>query len=60
MAKLRVEYIVTLVEFIEWPDDEIQNLNYENLTSNLDMDKSSECTYGDIVHLEKDGEEFYF
>ena len=60
MAKLRVEYEVKLVQFIDWPDDELKDLNYENLHSNMDMNKSSECEYGDISHIEKDDEEFYF
>ena len=60
MAKLRVEYEVKLVQFIDWPDDELNDLNYENLHCNLDMNKSQECEYGDITHIEKNDEEFNF
>ena len=60
MAKLRVEYEVKLVEFIDWPDDEMDDLNYENLHCNLDMNKSVECEYGDIVYMENDEGEFHF
>jgi hypothetical protein len=49
-----------LVQYIDWPENEIADLNYENLHCNLDMDKSSECEYGDITHIEKDGKEFNF
>ncbi len=60
MAELRVEYTVKLVEFIDWPDDELNNLNYENLKCNLNINNSSECEYEDITHIEKDDEEFIF
>lgn len=60
MAKLRVEYEVKLVQFFDWPDDELEDLTYENLQCNLDMNKSSECVNGDIIHIEKNDEEFYF
>ncbi len=60
MAKIRVEYDVKLVEFIDWPDEEMDNFNYENLHCNLDMNKSSECEIGDITSIEKNDEEFYF
>ena len=60
MAKLRVEYEVKLVQFIDWPDDELADLNYENLHANLDMNKSTECEYEDITHIEKDDKEFNF
>lgn len=60
MAKIRIEYEVTLVEFIDWPDNEMGAFNYASLHSNLDINRSSECEIGHIVSIEKDGEEFDF
>jgi hypothetical protein len=57
MAKLRVEYQVTLTEFIDWPDDELCDLNVENLKCNLDIRRSTECVYDDITYVEDDNGE---
>lgn len=60
MAILKVKYIVEVTELIDWPDDELKDLNYENLEINLDFKKGNIFEQGDIVSMHKNGEEFYF
>lgn len=44
MAKVKVTYVATMVETIDWPDDEMDNFNYENLCVNLDPEKAASCS----------------
>lgn len=60
MATLRVKYTMTVEQDIDWPDDELDDLNHENLMCNLDQDEAHEWQIDDIVEMTKDGEEFYF
>lgn len=60
MATLRVKYTMTVEQDIEWPDDEMEDLNYDNLMVNLDQDEAHEWQIDDIVEMNKDGEEFHF
>ena len=60
MAKLRVKFNVEVTQYIDWPDNELNELTYENLECNLDMDKSTRFEHGDIVDIQKNGEEFNF
>jgi len=60
MATLRVKYTMTVEQDIDWPDDELDDLNHENLMCNLDQDDAHEWQIDDIVEMTKDGEEFYF
>ena len=41
MNRIRVTYTITATEYIEWPEDEMEHLNYDNLYCSLDADKSS-------------------
>ncbi len=60
MAKLTVKYTVIVYEDIDWPDDEMEFLNYESLLTNLDIEKSTEYTIEEIITVQKDDKEFYF
>lgn len=60
MAKIRVVYNVQCVQYVEWPDDEMEDFNYENLLCNLDVDEAKFKDVDDIINIKKDGEEFYF
>jgi hypothetical protein len=60
MAKLRVVYTVQHIEYIEWPDDELEHLDYDNLICNLDFDNAKFRDFDDVINIKKDGEEFYF
>ena len=61
MAKLKVTYTALVEEVIDWPDDEIDDLNYENLLCNLDPEASVSTIVVDEVHkVLKDGEYFEF
>jgi len=60
MPTLKVKYTMTVEQEIEWPEDEMDDLNYENLMINLDQDQAHEWQIDDIVEIEKDGEEFNF
>jgi len=39
MAKISVRYTVVVYEDIDWPDDELEDLTYDNLLINLDIEK---------------------
>lgn len=60
MALLRVKYTMTVEQDIDWPDDELDDLNYENLMVNLDQDEAHEWQIDDIQEMTKNGQEFYF
>lgn len=60
MAILKVKYTMIVEQDIVWPDDELDDLNYENLMCNLDQDEAHEWQIDDITEIEKDGEEFNF
>ena len=60
MAKISVRYTVVVYEDIDWPDDELEDLTYDNLLVNLDIEKSTEHTIEEITSIQKDDKEFYF
>ena len=60
MAKIKVTYTMVVSQYIHWPDDEMDDLNYDNLHNNLDVDRAFEQEYDDIIDIKKDGEELYF
>lgn len=60
MALLRVKYTMTVEQDIDWPDDELDDLNHENLMVNLDQDDAHEWQIDDIQEMTKNGQEFYF
>ncbi len=60
MAKLRVKYTMIVEQDIDWPDDELGDLNYENLMINLDHDDAHEWQVDDIQEITKNGEDFNF
>jgi len=60
MIKLTIEYTVKFYQTFDWPDDEIEDLNYDTLLCNLDIEQSDEYEIEDITAMQKDGEEFYF
>lgn len=60
MAILRVKYTMTVEQDIDWPDDELDDLNYENLMVNLDQDDAHEWQINDIQEMTKNGQEFCF
>lgn len=51
MAKVQVKYSVEMTETIDWPDDELDDFNYDSLVSNCDPDKA------DIVNHDFDIQE---
>lgn len=57
---LSVRYTMTVEQDIDWPDDELEDLNYENLMINLDQDEAHEWQIDDIQEITKDGEDFNF
>ena len=57
MAKLKVRYTIIVDQTIDWPDDEMDNLNYDNLEVNFDPrdSYSTEFQIQDILMLRVDG-----
>ena len=60
MAKFKVKYTVTIEETINWPDDELDNFDYDNLMINLNIEEKDDYQYEEIISINKDGESFYF
>lgn len=40
MAKVVVTYMVEMEQVIDWPDDELDSLNHENLVNNCEPENS--------------------
>jgi hypothetical protein len=61
MAKVEVEYTVKIKQIINWPDDEMEDFNYDNLCCNLDFDKGS-AEYGseNVIDVKVNGENHDF
>ena len=61
MAKIRVKYTVTATQYIDWPDDEMGDFNYDNLESNLDATNlSTLLEVDDILEVEVNNEPHEF
>ena len=60
MAIFRVKYTMTVEQDIEWPDEELEDLNYDNMLINCDVDESHEQQYDNIIEITKDGEDYNF
>ena len=60
MAKFRVKYTMTVEQDVEWPDDELDGLNYDNMLLNCDIDEAHERQYDDIIEITKDGVDYDF
>lgn len=60
MAKVKVTYTATFVQTIDWPDDELEDFNYNNLECNLDYMDSSATGELSIYEIKLNGKEHYF
>lgn len=60
MAKIKLKYKAIVEEVIDWPDDELKNLTYDNLLLNYEVCNARYVDYDEIVTVSKDGEEFEF
>lgn len=59
MATLEVEYTVKVKQTIHWPDDELDNLNYDNLMVNLDPAIANDIGEPEeISNVKKNGEQY--
>ena len=56
MATIKVTFTVQATQEIEWPDDELDALDYDNLCANIDIDKASISDDFDIIGVLKNGE----
>lgn len=55
MAKISVEYTATVQQVINWPDDELDDLNLENIECNLDISEATNITVNEITTVKKNG-----
>jgi hypothetical protein len=56
MAKIQVKYSVEMSQTIDWPDDELDNFNYDNLVCSCDPDKAEVVDYNfDIQQVSLNG-----
>ena len=60
MAKIKVKYKMIVEEVIDWPDDELENLTYDILLLNCEVDNARDVDYDEIITVSKDGEDFEF
>jgi len=59
MPKLTVKYTVEYTETIDWPEDEVDALNFDNLACNLNPEESA-CGDVDISSVLENGLEYDF
>ncbi len=60
MAKVKVTYTATFTQTIDWPDDELDDLNYENLEANLDPENATYTGEVDIDDIFLNGKQHEF
>lgn len=60
MAKIRVEYMVKIVQYIDWPDTEMGDFNHENLECNLEPERADTMDPYDITGVQVNGEPHEF
>lgn len=60
MAVVKVRYTATFVQVINWPENELDDLNYENLECNLDIENSHFIGDMEIDRVELNGKEHNF
>ena len=60
MATVIVEYTVTIKQTLHWPDDELINFDYDNLTANLEPSLDDVADEYDIASVKLNGETHHF
>jgi hypothetical protein len=60
MARIQVTYMAKITELIEWPENEMDDFNHENLTLNLKPRKANNYDDLDIISVKKNGVDHYF
>lgn len=60
MAKIKVNFTVNYTTTIDWPDDEMDDLTYENLECNLDIHDAHKLSVDEIKSVKVNGKEHYF
>lgn len=60
MARVKVQFTATITQIINWPDDEIEHLNYDNVMANFDSTSAHSVEVDEISDITVDGKEFYF
>lgn len=62
MAKVLVKYTATVLEIIDWPDDEMGDFNEDNLELNIDgLDGNiKDFTFEEILSVKVNGKEHQF
>lgn len=61
MAKVRVEYTIKAIQYIDWPDNEMDNFNEDNLFCNLEPDnETTSLEVVEIIDVEVNEESHYF
>lgn len=60
MARVVVTYTAKFHQVIDWPDDELEDFNLENLECNIEPDQSDLIGNIEICDINLNGEEYYF
>jgi hypothetical protein len=60
MAKVVVTYTAKFHQIIDWPDDELDDFNLQNLECNIEPEKSDFIGDIDVVEINLNGKEHYF
>ncbi|MBQ4836027.1 hypothetical protein [Pseudoalteromonas luteoviolacea] len=61
MAKVEVKFLVEMSQTIDWPDDEMDNFNYENLQINCDPEQAEiESHDYELKRVAVNGNEYEF
>lgn len=61
MAQVKVQYTVKATQYIDWPEDEMDDFNYDNLECNLEpSDRSTMLEVDEITVVEVDKKPYEF
>ena len=58
--KVKVRFSVSMIQTIDWPEDEMEDFNYDNLHANLDHEKGSANYDYEVLDVKVDGENYDF
>ncbi|MCF6459078.1 hypothetical protein [Pseudoalteromonas sp. MMG024] len=61
MAKVQVKFLVEMEQEIDWPEDEMEDFNYDSLVCNLDHENAVLVTHDhELLNVTVDGERHEF
>lgn len=60
MAKIRVKYTVEVEQIIDWPDDEMEFFNHDNLVANCEPNDFTTMSRPELISVKVNGKDHNF